>query len=595
VKARTVALRPALSAVVAAEAVALIAFTALPPSRFNWWPAAVITAAAVVLLVVTVHRRNAVSWVAAQAHWRRQRRFATPVGAAVDINHGGHVYGVRTAGDEAVTMLRIDGRADSPTFLRSAATLHTTNTVPLRVLLDHLDQPGGLHLGVDIVNDGYRVVPQTGYPPLYSTLLADRSAAGQRTTRLIVRLILSESVAGLAYRHSVGTAAAAATDRILKALMQHGIRAVPLTAEEQDAALAQLGVGLAVPPPRPTVTVEDEEIPPDIPGGRGEDEYGDDEFAGVGAVPAGEAEPAGGHGRSTQSGRRRHQTGVRPVRVRPTASVGWRTINTRPGYLTTYYFSPEDITTESLNQMWALRADHIVQVTTLRKQRDGKIAVSAMVRTDDPQAPQQPPTLFLNPLPGEQYAAAVAVAPTSQPRLKLPQRVLTVRDDLAIPIGATGVLVGAAINDDPRARPAVQRDDLVMWPLTDPQRATRITMDTSAFYLRQLLIRAAACGERIAIYSREPARWYSLAQRHITVVEPGRRADFVPTIIVNDRSQIAAGLSSTVITLGREHPDGAKPDVLFHQTSENTVRISAGARVIDIAMVVFRQEQTWTG
>jgi hypothetical protein len=157
------------------------------------------------------------------------------------------------------------------------------------------------------------------------------------------------------------------------------------------------------------------------------------------------------------------------------------------------------------------------------------------------------------------------------------------------------VLVGAAINDDPRARPAVQRDDLVMWPLTDPQRATRITMDTSAFYLRQLLIRAAACGERIVIYSREPARWYSLAQRHITVVEPGRRADFVPTIIVNDHSQIAAGLSSTVITLGREHPDEARPDVLFHQTSETAVRITAGARVIDIAMVVFRQEQTWTG
>jgi type VII secretion protein EccE len=545
----------------------------------------VITGVAVVLLVVTVHGRNSVSWVAAQACWRRQRRFATPVGAAVDINHGGHVYGVRTAGDEAVTMLRIDGRADSPTFLRSAATLHTANTVPLRVLIDHLDQPGGLHLGVDIVNDGYRVVPQTGYPPLYSTLLADRSAAGQRTTRLIVRLILSESVAGLAYRQSVGTAAAAATDRILKALMQHGIRAVPLSAEEQDAALAQLGVGLAVAPPRPTVAVEDEEILPEQIDEGEDGDLGEDALVSVGAV----GEPA-------HSVVDVHEhVEAQPARVRPKASVGWRSINTRPGYLTTYYFSPEDITTESLNQMWALRSDHVVQVTILRKQRDGKITVSAVVRTDDPQAPQQPPTLFLNPLPGDQYAAALAVAPTSQPRLKLPQRVLRVRDDLGIPIGATGVLVGAAINDDPTARPAVQRDDLVMWPLTDPQRATRITMDTSAFYLRQLLIRAAACGERIVIYSREPARWYSLAQRHITVVEPGRRADFVPTIIVNDHSQIAAGLSSTVITLGREHPDEARPDVLFHQTSETTVRITAGARVIDIAMVVFRQEQTWTG
>jgi type VII secretion protein EccE len=583
VKARTVALRPALGAVVAAEVVALAAFTALPPQRFNWWPAAVITGAAVVLLVVTVHRRNAVSWVAAQTRWRRQRRFATPVGAAVDINHGGHVYGVRTEGEEAVTMLRIDGRADSPTFLRSAATLHTTNTVPLWVLIDHLDQPGGLHLDLDIVNVGYRVVPQTGYPPLYSTLLADRSAAGQRTTRLIVRLIQPETVAGLAYRPSIGTAAAAATDRILKALMQHGIRAVPCNAEEHDAALAELGVGLAVPPPRPAVAVQDEDILPDV---MENDELEPDVFAGVGA-----------HRDSTDSAAAHQHIEQPPVRVRPKARVGWRTINTRPGYLTTYYFSPEDITTESLNQMWALRSDRVVVVTTLRKRRDGKVAVSALVRTDDPQAPQQPPTLFLNPLPGDQYAAALVAAPTSRPRLKLPPRVLRARDDLAIPIGVTGVLVGAAITDDPAARPPMQRDDLVMWPLTDPQRATRITMDTSPFYLRQLLIRAAACGERIVIYSDEPRRWHSLAQRHLTVVEPGRRADFVPTIIVNDHSQIvpSAGLSSTVITLGRTQTEAARPDVLFQQTSENTVRITAGARVIDIAMVVFRQEQTWTG
>jgi hypothetical protein len=337
-------------------------------------------------------------------------------------------------------------------------------------------------------------------------------------------------------------------------------------------------VGLAVPPPRPTPAVEDDEMLAEA-----------DEDAGL------EAEAlVGVAARADAPGAHEHAED-RPVRSHPSAKVGWRTINTRPGYLTTYYFSPEDITTESLNQMWALRSDHIVAVTMLRKQRDGKVAVSAVVRTDDPQAPQQPPTLFLNPLPGDQYAAALAVAPTTQPRLKLPPRVLTARDELAIPIGATGVLVGAALGDDPDARPAVQRDDLVMWPLTDPQRATRITMDTTAFYIRQLLIRAAACGERIVIYSREPRRWYPLAQRHITVAEPGRRADFVPTIIVNDHSQIAPGLSSTVITLGRTHPDAARPDVLFHQTSENTVRITAGARTLDIAMVVFRQEQTWTG
>ena len=44
----------------------------------------------------------------------------------------------------------------------------------------------------------------------------------------------------------------------------------------------------------------------------------------------------------------------------------------------------------------------------------------------------------------------------------------------------TGILVGAALRDDPRSVPRIQRDDMIMWALTDPQRATRVVMDTSA-------------------------------------------------------------------------------------------------------------------
>src|ERR1700739_807917 len=122
-------------------------------------------------------------------------------------------------------------------------------------------------------------------------------------------------------------------------------------------------------------------------------------------------------------------------------------------------------------------------------------------------------------------------------------------------------------------------------------------MDTSEFYVRQLLIRAAAAGERIAVYSYDPRRWYSGSQPNIAGVERGRPAEFVPTIIVNDRPQIApsAGLSSTVITLGPSPSDAAVPDIRFEQISESTVRITTASRSLDVAMVVFRQEQTWTG
>ena len=576
-KAHTVTVDPALGSVIGAEAVGIAAFAALPPYRFGWWPATVITVVALVLLLVTVHRRNVATWVAARVRWMAARRYTTPVGAAVDISHGGGVYGVRTAGNEAVTVVEVDGRGYSPTFLRGSTVSRTDNVLPLAVLIGVMEQPGGLHLGIDIASAGFRVRPGTGYPQLYSTLLADRGAAGQRSTRLIVRLDITESMRGLVYRRSIGSAAAAATERIIKALQQEGIRARALGAEEQDVVLGELSVGLACPPPRPVLADDVDEA-----GRYGE---GGDELVGVGGRHRHAAAAAGAH---TSSG---------PPRVRPKADVGWNTINANPGYVTSYYFSPEDITTDSFNQMWSLRSDHVVHVTMLRKQPGGPVLVSALVRTTDPRRPEQPPTLFLNPLPGGQYAAALRAAPASRPRLNLPARVLDAPQDLQIAIGPTGILVGAALHDDESGWPEIQGDDLVMWALTDPQQPTRILMDTSEFYVRQLLIRAAAAGERIAIYSYDPRRWFSVSQPNIAVVERGRPAEFVPTIIVNDRPDIApsAGLSSTVITLGHSGSDAAAPDIRFEQISESTVRITTASRSLDVAMVVFRQEQTWTG
>jgi hypothetical protein len=67
--------------------------------------------------------------------------------------------------------------------------------------------------------------------------------------------------------------------------------------------------------------------------------------------------------------------------------------------------------------------------------------------------------------------------------------------------------------------------------------------------------------------------------------------------MVNDRRAAppAGGLAATVITLVDGDPGDAAPDLRFDQTSGSTVRITTPARVIDVAIVAFRQEQTWTG
>ena len=363
------------------------------------------------------------------------------------------MYGVRTADNEAVTMIEVDGRAYSPTFLRGSTLALTDNLLPLDVVIGLMEQPGGLQLGIDIATAGYRVRPGTGYPQLYSTLLADRGAAGQRSTHLIVRLDINESVRGLMYRRSIGSAAAAATERIVKALEQQGCRARVLNAEEQDAMLEDLSMGLASAPPRPAVVDEVIEVE-DVDTAAAGDSVDEHELLGVGP-------------------RRRRTAGAVPAppsaaqRIRPKADVGWKTINAKPGYVTSYYFSPEDVTTDSFNQMWSLRSDHIVHVMMLRKAPGGPVKVSALVRTNDPRPPEQPPTLFLNTLPGSQYSAALRAAPTTQPALDLPARVLGAVDELQVPVGPTGILVGAALRDDKSACPPIQRDDLVMWPLTD--------------------------------------------------------------------------------------------------------------------------------
>jgi type VII secretion protein EccE len=591
VKARSVAIKPALGAVIGAEVVAIAAFAVLPPYRFSWWPFVAIATVAVILLLVTVHRRNAARWLLDRARWRRQRRYTTLVGAAVDISHNGQIYGVRTAGNEAVTMIQVDGLPYEPTFLRGSNVSLTRNVLPLQTLIEVLRQPGDLHVEIDIPSVGYRVRTGSGYPQLYSTLLADRGAAGHRTTYLIVRLDIQESIRGLGYRHSIGSAAAAATERIITRLQQQGIRSTPLNRDEQDAVLKQLSLGLAQAP-----------TPPDSPQDRDDDIAADIEDQGVLGEQLDEQTV-----RALATADAKHRAPApaakdeprAPRRARLRAEVGWNTINAKPGFVTSYYFSPEDITSAQFNQMWALRSDDIVHVTMLRRDRGGPAVVSALLRTNDPRRPEQPPTLFLNPLPGDQYAAALRAAPTSQPRLKLPAAVLHEPNKLDIPIGPTGILVGSALHDDNSGWPHIQRDDMVMLPLTDPLQPTRITMDTSEFYVRQQLIRAAAIGERIAIYSRTPRRWFSVSQPNIAVVEPRRPAEFVPTIIVNDHPVIApsVGVSSTVITLGGNHSDASTPDIRFEQTSDATVRITWRTRrqLLDIAMIIFRQEQAFTG
>ena len=252
--------------------------------------------------------------------------------------------------------------------------------------------------------------------------------------------------------------------------------------------------------------------------------------------------------------------------------------------MTSYLFSPEDVNTNALNQMWALHSDAVVQTISLTKKRsatDQRPQVSALVRLSDPQPPTNPPTLYLNTLPGDQGPAAVRAVPATRWLDRLPARPLD-RDELDIPIGSSGVLVGTTL-----------RGDLLLMALTDPDQSTRINMRTSMAYMRQLLVRAAAVGERVVIYTDNPARWATLEQPLIAVVDRSHPPEFVPSIIVSDRAAglPPAGLASTVISLGTE----GNADISFTQTSESMVRITTAAFTADVHIATFKAEQPFLG
>jgi hypothetical protein len=240
--------------------------------------------------------------------------------------------------------------------------------------------------------------------------------------------------------------------------------------------------------------------------------------------------------------------------------------------------------------MWALRSDAVVQTISLTKKRgptENRAWVSALVRVNDPQAPTRPPTLYLNPLPGHQAPAALRSAPLPRSFDAVPARPLDA-SPLELPVGSSGVLVGTT-----------QRGDLLLLSLTDPDQATRVALHTEMSYACQLLVRAAAVGERIAIYTDKPARWRQLEQPLIAVVDRRHPPEFVPSIIVSDRAggPPAAGLASTVITIGDTADDARSgtPDLSFTQVSASTVRIATSAFTTDVQIATFKAEQPFLG
>jgi type VII secretion protein EccE len=480
----------------------------------------VVTLAAMVRFHGHTVARRALLWL----HDRRPHDVASQIPLPVDVRRGDLVFGIQRDADTATAVIEVYGKQYEPTVAPGRRRAVTRNTLPLDVIADHLVQPGPLVLaGIDIVSSGSRVARAHGYPPVYSAVLQEQPAAGQRSTYAIVRLDLARSIQGLALRDTVENATAAVAERLVCALRQQGCRAAPLASRSVLEVI--------------------------------------DDLAG-----------------SVLSGRARARS---------------RYVDNDGSYWATYSYSPEDISTDNLNDVWSWRVDAAVTTITVSRTDDNAVAVRALVRTQTSQIPQLAPTAYLNPLPGQQIRAAMSCVPGAT-RLTGLGAGLERADTLRIPIGPAGILAGT-IDDPDQRRP-------VLLPLTDPEHNTRIrvnNLDPDSVYLRQLLIRAAAVGHPITVYTDRPQRWAGLVDPSIEILQsPTATPTTPPTIVVKDRADGQPRTSApTIVSLPTDssYPKGLKPDIEFIQIAADEVRISTASFDTALTIASFPDEQPYLG
>lgn len=115
---------------------------------------------------------------------------------------------------------------------------------------------------------------------------------------------------------------------------------------------------------------------------------------------------------------------------------GWRYLKHFNGFATSFWLTPSDITTETLDELWLPDAEATV-VTLQLTSDNGQPQVSGWVRYHSDSRLPRGVSSGLNRLTGRQLAAVRASlpAPTSRPLLVVPTRDLLADDDLVLQVG----------------------------------------------------------------------------------------------------------------------------------------------------------------
>ncbi|SPY46387.1 type VII secretion protein EccE [Mycolicibacterium chubuense] len=230
--------------------------------------------------------------------------------------------------------------------------------------------------------------------------------------------------------------------------------------------------------------------------------------------------------------------------------------------------------------MWAIASEHTLLALHLRRSSEG-ITVSATVRFTTAQPLLTPPAVILNRYTGRQWWALSALLPGSDRINGMPARTLTSDLDAAVAIGSSGVMLGKV------------DDALLLMPLRDPAGPTRIVIDSDDdFAVRQLIRRASASGEVVAVY--DPRRRWAMAaasSRIWNTTDLRAQPPRPPTVVVHNGSANPYPGALVSISVGAG-PRSVEPDVRITQRN-GRIRIETQRFTARLDAVTFRNEQTF--
>lgn len=250
------------------------------------------------------------------------------------------------------------------------------------------------------------------------------------------------------------------------------------------------------------------------------------------------------------------------------AQPRWGGLRHNNGWVSTYWVTPGDITTATLDRVWAPDTDHTATAVQLRPGPGDSVEIGMLVRYATAGPQKQPPVNGLNPLSARHdlgVRAGLAVAAT--PALRARHRTLEAAEELKAPIGPSGIIVGATTTGHPL---------LINLAAAQPTGSSTVTVAGELALVVQLAQRMAAIGYQVLVRTSRPDPWREASAAGLRLTP--RLPDELPNngrgiMVVYDQVRDEQGPRAAIAIRTVGGGTASVADVHFEQDSPRTAVI----------------------